>query len=101
MGGGSPLSSGKVLLREVMQGTDITNPTDIKGKITAGGKEFRFTDNLPGLEGGGHSLIAADGKLFVSTLDGRIHCFGEKPDRVLKQANARAGSWARAAHCHP
>lgn len=47
MGGGSPLPSGKVLLREVMQGTDITNPTDIQGKIKAGGK-FELVGVPPG-----------------------------------------------------
>lgn len=49
---------------------------DVRSSITVGGRKLRFADGLPGVPGQVHSLIAADGKIFASTLDGKICALG-------------------------
>ncbi|MDD4871005.1 MAG: PA14 domain-containing protein [Kiritimatiellae bacterium] len=46
--------------------------------IHVGKKEFRFSDRFPGVEGLIHTMLVADGKLFVVTRAGSIYCFGGK-----------------------
>lgn len=50
--------------------------------IRAGEQAFQFDDNVAGVEGTIHSMVAANGQLFVSTREGRIYCFAEsdKPE---------------------
>lgn len=47
----------------------------IARSIKVGGKEYRFSDGFPGVEGPIHSMLAADGKLFVVSRSGTIYCF--------------------------
>lgn len=47
--------------------------------ISAGGKTYRFSDGFDGVEGEIHTMLAADGKLFVVTRSGSILCFGPQP----------------------
>ena len=51
---GSPLTSGKVILREVINGTEVTNPTNIRGVVRAG----RFS--LEGVAEGEYLVEASD-----------------------------------------
>ncbi|MDZ7619545.1 MAG: PQQ-binding-like beta-propeller repeat protein [Patescibacteria group bacterium] len=46
--------------------------------VSAGGRELRFADGVPGVEGEVHTMLAADGKLFVVTREGVISCFGPR-----------------------
>jgi hypothetical protein len=57
-----------------------------RSKITLNGKELSFADGYQGIEGSVHSMLAADGKLFVVTLEGDIACFG--PERVEPKVHA-------------
>lgn len=50
--------------------------TGVRKKIRAGDRAFQFGDGYPGVEGEIHTMLAADGKLFVVTLDGMICAFG-------------------------
>jgi len=45
--------------------------------IKAGEQTFRFEDKIDGVQGTIHSMIVADHRLFVSTREGGIYCFGE------------------------
>jgi len=49
-----------------------------RGKIRVGKKTYRFDDGFDGVMGTVHTMLAADGKLFVVTREGGIHCFGPK-----------------------
>jgi outer membrane protein assembly factor BamB len=51
---------------------------EIRATIRAGEREWKFNEALPGVQGTIHSLVAADGKLFVTTTDGWLHALGEK-----------------------
>ncbi len=64
----------------------------VRSKVTIGGREFDFATGLPGIDGEIHTLLAADGKLFGSTLDGTIFCLGEKPEEGRKPMAARTTS---------
>ncbi len=51
--------------------------------IVAGGREYRFAEGISGIEGPVHSMLAADGKLFVVTRSGSISCFaGDKATTI-------------------
>ncbi len=52
---------------------------NVSRTIQAGDRSFKFDDKLDGVEGTIHSMIVADGRLFVSTRNGSLYCF-EKPD---------------------
>lgn len=66
----------------------------VRTKISANGVEYDFTKKLPGVAGEIHTMLAADDKLFVVTLDGAIHCLGEKTEKVLKSGFGFNASWA-------
>ncbi len=51
----------------------------VRSSVTVGGRELRFADGFPGVEGEVHTMLAADGKLFVVTREGAIYCFGPEP----------------------
>ncbi len=73
------------------RGTDGVSRT-----ISVGGRVLRFDDEYPGVHGRVHTMIAADGKLFVVSDTGRLYCFGESqvqpksytlPQRPLERAD--------------
>ena len=84
---------------------------EIRTTIRAGQQEFRFTNGFPNVTGNIYSMIAADDRLIVSTVEGRLYAFGNassKPrvfsthqsdrsdptdlsDRLLKSTSARHG----------
>jgi len=53
---------------------------EIRSTIRAAGREIRFADKFPGIAATDevHTLIAADEKLFVTTLSGKLIALGEK-----------------------
>ncbi len=56
---------------------------EVRSTITLDGKPHKFGDDWPLLKGKVHTLLAADGKLFVVDQDGRLYCFGsQKPESV-------------------
>lgn len=56
----------------------------VRSTITVNDKALRFADGLSGVDGQIHSMLAADGKLFVVDVDGRIYCFGEETSQVRR-----------------
>ena len=46
-------------------------------KITLGGSLLKYADGVQGVDGEIHSIVAAGGRLFITTLDGTIYCFGD------------------------
>lgn len=52
---------------------------DVRGRITVGDREYLSKDGLPGVDGEIHTMLAAAGKLFVVTVDGKLYCFGAGP----------------------
>lgn len=51
----------------------------VRGKITVAGHEMKFSDEYPGVTDPIHSMLVADGKLFVVTEEGGLSCFGAGP----------------------
>lgn len=47
----------------------------ISRRIQAGGRTLNFDDERDGLKGDVHSMIVADGALFVTTREGSVSCF--------------------------
>ncbi|MBI5822117.1 MAG: PQQ-binding-like beta-propeller repeat protein [Verrucomicrobia bacterium] len=72
----------------------------VAAMIRVGSRDFRFRDGFPGIEGTIHTMLAADGRLFVVTRTGSIYCFGKKqvqPARYATQTRAvEPGEDARA-----
>jgi len=58
----------------------------VRNKIRLGEKEYKFADAWPGVKGPIHSMLAADGKLFVVSRSGQIYCFGKQPTEVRRHA---------------
>ncbi len=85
-GDGSPLASGQVLLREVIQGTDITNPTNIRGKFSGGKFE------LAGVTEGDYLVEAsAIMKGYAPTFSAPFHVIeGEDFEGILVQVTRGA-----------
>lgn len=55
----------------------------VRTTMHAGDRSLSYSDGYPGVEGEIHTMLAADGKLFVVTVDGTIHAFGaERPSAV-------------------
>ena len=52
--------------------------TGVARAVRLGDREYRFRDGFPEVEGPIHTMLAADGKLFVVTRAGRLYCFGPK-----------------------
>ncbi len=52
---------------------------DVRNSIQVGSRVHHQSDGYPGVEGKIHSILAADDKLFVVTLDGMLYCFGPQP----------------------
>ena len=72
----------------------------IRNKITVAGKEMKFSEGYPGVEGSVHSMLVADGKLFVVTKEGVLNCFGKGASEPIKHPaergffEAEAGAFA-------
>lgn len=60
----------------------------VRTTIHVGGKDLNFADGLPGVDAEIHTMLAADGKLFVSDIKGRVYCFGEKAKKVTRRASS-------------
>jgi len=57
---------------------------EIRTTIRAGDRKFRFKEGFPGVEGEIYSMIAADNKLFISTVAGRIYAFGKSSEPTAR-----------------
>ena len=55
----------------------------IRSTIELGGQDFRFSKGIAGVDGQTHQVLAANGRLYVVTIDGEIHCLG-KPTGATK-----------------
>lgn len=56
---------------------------EVRSTITLAGNPHRFSDEWPIGKAKVHTLLAADGKLFIVDPEGRLYCFGsEKPESV-------------------
>ena len=60
----------------------------VRARISVGGRTLTFDHAPGGVTGEVHSMLAADGKLFVVTLDGSIHCFGESQGAARRHEGA-------------
>ena len=58
---------------------------EIRTTIRAAEREFRFTKGFPQVPGKIHSMIAADGKLFVSTVAGGLYAFGKSARKAPRR----------------
>ncbi|MFP6865343.1 MAG: PQQ-binding-like beta-propeller repeat protein, partial [Roseibacillus sp.] len=58
---------------------------EVRTTIRAAEREFRFTKGFPNVTGKIHSMIAADGKLFVSTVAGGLYAFGKSDPRAPRR----------------
>ncbi len=56
----------------------------VRTAIFAGKRRLGFEDELPGVNGVVHTMLAADGKLFVVTLEGEIYCLAPESDPVVR-----------------
>jgi hypothetical protein len=61
----------------------------IRSTIRVGDKEFRFENGYPGVSGAVHSMLSADGKLFVVTQEGSIYCFGKEGGEVRRHGRQK------------
>jgi hypothetical protein len=57
---------------------------DVRTTIRAGAREFLFTNGFPKVTGEIHSMVAADGKLVVSTVEGRLYAFGDSKGKSAR-----------------
>jgi len=46
-------------------------------QVTLGDTLLNYADGVKGVDGDIHSVVVANGRLFVTTLDGMIYCFGD------------------------
>ncbi len=63
-----------------------------RSTITLGDKAWKFGDGFSGVRGTIHSMLAADGKLFVVTREGELYAFGGSPTEAKTHALAPTGS---------
>ncbi len=49
---------------------------DVATSIGVGERSLAFGEGFPGVDGDIHTMLAADGKLFVVTSDAKVHAFG-------------------------
>lgn len=55
--------------------------TGLSRQIRAGKITWSFDDGFPGVDGTVHSIIVADGHVFVTTREGNLSCFAGEEDR--------------------
>ena len=53
-------------------------------RVSIGGKTYDFADGFDGVSDEIHSILAADSRLFIVTLDGNINCFGAEAVEPLQ-----------------
>jgi hypothetical protein len=51
----------------------------LRSQIFTATRTFHYGEGLEGVKGTIHSMVAADGRLFVVTEEGNLFCFGAKP----------------------
>jgi hypothetical protein len=56
----------------------------VRRKITVAGHEMSFSEGYPGVTDPIHSMLVADGKLFVVTKKGELSCFGTGSTEPVK-----------------
>ncbi len=56
----------------------------VRSKITVAGHEMKFSDGYPGVTDPIHSMLVADGKLFIVTNMGGVSCFGKGTTEPVK-----------------
>ncbi len=56
----------------------------IRSTVHIGGKRFQFGDGFAGVKAAIHAMLAADGKLFIVDVEGRIYCFGKSVERAVR-----------------
>jgi hypothetical protein len=56
-----------------------------RSRVVLNGQAYLFADGYPGVEGTIHTILAAEGRVYVVTREGEIHCFG--PERVADAAS--------------
>ena len=61
----------------------------IRSKITVAGHEMKFSEGYPGVTERIHSMVVADGKLFVVTEEGQLSCFGTGSAESSKHQSAK------------
>jgi outer membrane protein assembly factor BamB len=63
--------------------------------LQASNRTLKFDDGFEGVDGTIHSMALADGRLFVTTREGRLYCFGEAETNADRKP-ATARHWALA-----
>jgi hypothetical protein len=56
----------------------------IRSRIVVGGKMQNFAEGFAGVSGEIHTMLAADARLFIVTLDGGLHCFGAEASEPIR-----------------
>lgn len=79
-----------VVNRQQHEGKEQKAPGGVSGlsrQIHAGDTQWSFDDGFPGVEGTIHSMIVAQGRVFVVTREGALSCFalGPAPSGQVKQ----------------
>lgn len=62
-----------------------------RSTVTLGDKTWKFGDGFPGVRGTIHSMLAADGKLFVVTREGELYAFGRNRAEAKSHAPVQTG----------
>ena len=82
------------------EGTGIPG---LRSKIAAGETTYSFSERLEGVSGEIHTMLVADGRLFVVGLDGMLYCFGAAAIEpvhyplIVLTAPAPDAAWTKAA----
>lgn len=66
---------------------------EIRSTIHVADREIRFADKFPEIEEEIHSVIAGNGNLYVTTLDGSIYCLGEKEEEGIPVISDSRHEW--------
>lgn len=72
------------------------NQAGARSRVVLNDREFSFADGHPGVEGTVHSLLAAEGRLFVVTLEGQLLAFSEQKAEAAPPRFWSEGSTAQA-----
>ncbi len=81
--------------------TGPSNQAGARSRVVLNDQEFSFTEGYPGVEGTVHSLLAAEGRLFVVTLEGQLLAYASRdaeaaPPRFWSDAATAQGELPRA-----
>lgn len=61
-------------------------------QVTLGGTQLNYADGVKEVDGDIHSIVTASGRLFVTTRDGMIYCFGDTEVSATAHPAQRAPS---------